>query len=105
MTPLVEVGKMTKRERLEDLGVVAEKLRCLLDYDLFSILEKNGCRRAKDAVEIFSELSEDKKYDLIHDLAYAIHEAQECIAECYSLAMWPDDDRIVSDEERYFPKK
>ncbi len=76
---------MTKRERLEDLGVLLEKISSLMDHDLFEICDKAGCR-TKDFDEHFRTLSEDKQSDLLHEIAYGIEDVSNKLADCWAIA-------------------
>ena len=83
---------MTKRERLEDLGVLLEKLATLMDDDLFDVLERNSCRRPKDICEAYDALNEDKRYDLLTELAYGVERVSNEIGECWAIARGSDTD-------------
>lgn len=81
---------MSKRERIEDLGVLKEKLKNLFNHELFDIFEKYDIRRPKDVCEIFSEIEEDKKLELVSSLAYMIEEVRDLIADCLDVAEGED---------------
>jgi hypothetical protein len=78
------------RERLEDLGRVSEKLSFLCDHEIFDWKEGARC---KDVCEWFSKLPEEKKYDIIHSLAYNLDEISNLLHDCYQVARWGDEDR------------
>ena len=69
-------------KRLEDIGRLNVMLANLLEHKLFDIMEDYGIRRPKDACERFDELSEEKRDDMIHKLAYAIEDIRDDIADC-----------------------
>jgi hypothetical protein len=76
------------RQRVEDLGRLAVLIRNLLDHQLFD--EGSLPRRPKDYWEWFSELSEDKKGDVLHAWAYGIAELSEKLYEMLSIAEGTD---------------
>jgi hypothetical protein len=84
--------EMTQRERIEDLGVLLEKLATLMDDDLFEVLERNSCRRPKDVCEAFEALTEDNRCDLLIEMAYGIERVSNEISECWSIARGSDTD-------------
>lgn len=78
--------------RIEDLGRIREKLSSLLDHELFSIFDKFGIGRAKDATWIFKDLSDERKDDLIHELAYGIEHVKGLICDCFFLSVGDRED-------------
>jgi hypothetical protein len=82
---------MTKRERLEDLGVLLEKLQSLMDHELFEIFDKLGCRR-KDFIEHIDALPEEKRDDILHSIAYGIDSVQSLIGDCWAIARGEDEE-------------
>lgn len=77
------------RERVEDLGMLAQRLAELCDHDLF---EWKGNIRNKEAAEWFMNLSDDKKEDTIHMIAYNLEFLSDELHECYQIARWGDVD-------------
>lgn len=77
---------MSKRERIEDLGRLAEKLDTLLDDDFFLLLSVYGCNRAKDFTEMFKNLNTDQQYELLHSIAYGIERIKDQLHDCSAIA-------------------
>ncbi len=73
---------MSGKHRLEDLGVLSEKLRMLSIHDVFGLIPG----RKKDFCEYFYELEVEKQWDLLHELIYGIDHVQEKILECLNVA-------------------
>ena len=83
---------MTKRDRLEDLGRLQEKIRQICDSDLMELLDRISCRRAKDFEQVFNEMSPEKKSDLLHEIAYGLEAVSNMLADCYCIAAGFDGD-------------
>jgi hypothetical protein len=81
---------MNKKERIEDIGRICEKLREVLDLDLFEQANRPG--RAKDGVEWWLTKTEEQQYDFIHDLSYNIENVEFALSEIYQIARWGDDE-------------
>lgn len=77
----MEVGKLMTRERIEDLGRLAEMLRQIMKDTRFDLLGT-----PKYAFSSFNALSDDEKFETIHDLAYFLDDLQSNVAECQSIA-------------------
>lgn len=75
------------KERIEDLGRLAELLKVIGDLDVLELY--NQC--PKDFVDWFSTLHDDVKEDVLHDLAYGIRDVQEKVAECEVIARGLED--------------
>lgn len=84
------------RERVEDLGRLAVMLRNLLDHRLFE--EDFAPRRSKDYSEWFSQLSEDKKDDILHEWVYGLDTVKEKISEMLDIAEGTDPLNEMSHE-------
>lgn len=76
------------RNRLEDLGRVMVMLENLLDHPLF---ENQYWHRPKDANEWFGKQSEEKKDDVIHEIAYALEGFDFKIHDILSICRGTDD--------------
>ena len=83
---------MTKRDRLEDLGRLQEKIRQICDSDLMEILDRISCRRPKDFEQVFNEMSDERKSDLLHEIAYGLETVSSMLADCYCIAAGLDGD-------------
>lgn len=70
------------KERIEDLGRLAELLKVIDNLEVLELYNQ----RPKDFVEWFSTLHENRKYDILHELAYGIWNLHEKIAECEVIA-------------------
>lgn len=77
---------MTKRHRLEDLGRLQEKISKISDHELFGIMDSIPCGRTKDFEDIFYELSDETKSDILHKIAYGIRDVGEMLSDCYCIA-------------------
>jgi len=84
------------RHRVEDLGRLAVMLRNLLDHSLFD--EASLPRRSKDYLEWFSELSEEKKDDVLHAWVYGINDLSEKLYEMLDIAEATDRLNEVDNE-------
>jgi hypothetical protein len=82
---------MSRRQRIEDLGVLSEKLHNLSKDELFEVID-SVCRRCKDFTDVFRTLSEDLKEELLDEIAYGIERVKEKILECYFVALGEEDD-------------
>lgn len=80
---------MAARDRLEDIGILCEKLHNLCDHEIF---EWMGNNRPKEATEWFSNLSDDAKDDVIHSMAYNLEFVQNQLYDMYQLARWGDEE-------------
>ena len=70
------------RQRIEDLGILAEKLETLLDHELF------------DAARMHDErfLQTYKDDDKLDELYHQIHYIKDELAECWHWARYGDTD-------------
>lgn len=82
-----EPRQMT-RLRVEDLGRIMERSKRLCDDGLF---DGRHWLRPKDACEWFGELTDEKKDDVIHDIAYSLQSIHEELLEIYFIACGSDD--------------
>ena len=73
---------MTKKERVEDLGIITEKLRIILDRDVFYHFKG----RPKDAYIEFFNMSEDKQCDMLVELAYDLSDLESALYEVLEVA-------------------
>jgi hypothetical protein len=71
------------KNRLEDLGKLSILLRYLFDHEIFDIFDET---RSKDACEWFTALSDDRKMEIIHALAYGLSDLKDKVAECFVIA-------------------
>ena len=78
------------RQRVEDLGRLAEKLSRVIEMCVFSTPKLYGLTRPKDAVEVFATLSTDKKDEFIHLMAYGIADLHSEISDCLDIAIGQD---------------
>lgn len=82
-----------KKQRIEDLGRIAELLKTASDHDLF---DWNNCKRPKDTVDWFFSLDESDKQDTIHAITYQLNDLMQIIIDAYQIARWGD---MESDED------
>lgn len=75
-----------QRQRIEDLGILTEKLSKLHDDEIFAKYETLGVRRKKDFMQAFAELSDEAKLSFADDLVYGIDRVHDEIAECWGVA-------------------
>lgn len=75
------------RNRLEDLGRLAEKLRHITEHELFNIV----IGRKKDYSETFYECSKERQAEVLHSIAYGIEEVENMIHYCLGIAEATDD--------------
>lgn len=83
---------MSKKERLEDLGILLVKIENIMEHDLFDCIENIGCNRPKDFIDVFDTLNEDQKEDFLHSLAYNISSVNDMLAECWCIAKGNDEE-------------
>lgn len=76
------------RQRVEDLGRLAVMLRNLLDHKLFD-RDSLPCR-SKDYWEWFSQLSEDRKSEVLYSWVYGIESISESLCEMLDIAEGTD---------------
>ncbi len=76
---------MSKRERIEDLGILSVHLHNLFHEDIFNEIERYY-RRPKDAFDSFNSLDENQKEEFIRMIAYGLQNIHEKIAECSQIA-------------------
>ncbi len=76
---------MNKRERVEDLGRIAERLNELLDNDIF-----NHCGCMFKGFKDFLENCQDE--DRCEELYLQIERLNEEIGDLYQIARWGDDE-------------
>ena len=74
------------RERIEDLGRISVLIDKLLDHELFNLIV---CRD-KDFIDSFEALEEDKRDDLLHNLAYGISSVRDELYEILCIAKGTD---------------
>ncbi len=79
---------MATKQRIEDLGRIAEKLSNITDNGLFQLYHQ----RPKDFLDWFQAQEKEKQSNLLHELAYRISQVEEEIHECYQIARWGDDE-------------
>lgn len=79
------------KQRIEDLGRLREKISALCDDDLFHLFEREGITRAKDAIDGFNNLTEERKEDLINDIAYGIERVLDELCACFFIADGEDE--------------
>lgn len=84
----------TMRERVEDLGRLAVMLRELI-YKEYNLPTHNGLweclGRPKDAEDEFNLLSEEKKREFIHSLAYTLQSILWDLHEMLRIAEGTDE--------------
>lgn len=74
------------RERIEDLGRLTVLLDNAADHEIFDTME-NFCQRPKDFTWLFSECKdEEKKDELLHNLAYGLDSLRNAIYDMLSIA-------------------
>ncbi len=81
---------MSRRDRIEDLGRIAEILNLACDDELF---EWKGNVRNKEAAEWFMNLNNEKQCETIHSLAYKIDYLHNKLHEMYQIARYGDDEQ------------
>lgn len=74
------------RERIEDIGRLLVMTEALVDHELFTLIT---CRD-KDFIDVFGEMKEDKKDDLLHSLAYSISSVRDQLYEMVSICRGTD---------------
>ena len=77
-------GLMAKKERIEDLGRIAELLRQSLNHELWDI--KDTFSRDKDFADLFQALPKEKQYDKLHELAYNMSSLREILNDVKMIA-------------------
>lgn len=84
---------MAKKERIEDIGRIAELLRQVLNHEMWDI--KDTFSRDKDFAERFQLLSHDKQHEKLHDLAYNMSTLRDIL---YDIKMIADGDEEELDQ-------
>jgi hypothetical protein len=79
-------SKKCTRQRIEDLGRISEIVKNLTEHELF---EWKYCRD-KDTAEWFLSLDDEKKFEIIHSLAYSITHLENKLYELYEIARYGD---------------
>lgn len=82
---------MARRERIEDIGKMEEKLSNLMDHELFSVIASFGCRRSKDFAEHFNTLDEEKSEELLYQIAYGLEKVYSEICDLWGIAVGEDE--------------
>ena len=80
------ISKQYTRQRIEDLGRICEMVKNLTESELF---EWKSCRD-KDAASWFLSLRDEKKFEIIHSLAYSITHVENKLYEIYEIARYGD---------------
>jgi hypothetical protein len=80
------------RERIEDLGRLCVMIDKLLEHDVFSLIT---CRD-KDFVDVFCEMKEEQKDDLLHSIAYGISGVRDELYNMLAIAQGSD---LLNDRE------
>jgi hypothetical protein len=78
--------KMTKKERIEDLGKLESMLNQATDHVLFDLMNEIPCTRPKDFVSCFRELSPERQEEFLHNLAYKLEDLRNDLLECWNVA-------------------
>ena len=81
---------MARKERIEDLGRIAELIRQVLNHDMWDI--KDTFSRDKDFGELFQALPQDKQYDKLHELAYNMSSLRDLLYDVKEIADGDEDD-------------
>ncbi len=74
------------RERIEDIGRLCVMIDKLLEHELFNIIT---CRD-KDFVDVFEEMQQEQRDDLLHSIAYGISSVRDELYEMLSIAKGTD---------------
>lgn len=75
---------MAFKERIEDLGRVAELIRQALNHDMWDI--KDTFFRDKDFAELFQASPQEKQYDRLHKLAYDMSSLRDILYDVQMIA-------------------
>ena len=73
---------MSKKERLEDLGRLYEKINLALDHEIFDLYSG----RKKDFEVWFYSLDSEKQHSILHTLIYGIDHISEKLHEMFYIA-------------------
>lgn len=76
------------RERVEDLGRIAEKLKQILDSEIFNEFPN---LRTKDLAGYLLHLPEQERFDKINFIMYAIRDLEIDLAEVHQIARYGDE--------------
>lgn len=79
---------MTKRERLEDIGRIQERLSALMEHEMFDLMERV---RPKDFTEWFRNQTEEEQDALLHTIAYGVQNINFEIADIWGIARGEDE--------------
>jgi hypothetical protein len=80
---------MAKRDRLEDLGRLFERLRVLHEHELFQ--EMSRFNKNYEIDEHLANCSEDERDNLVTNLRYWCNKVHEEIAACLCIAQADDE--------------
>lgn len=80
---------MTKRNRLEDLGRLHERLRVLFQHKLFDDMSRFSKHYEID--EYLATCTEEEKQDFFENLRYSCKEIEDEIAACLCIAQADDE--------------
>jgi hypothetical protein len=75
---------MAAKERIEDIGRIAELLRQALNHDMWDI--KDVFNRDKDFAELFMKLDKEKQHDKLHNLAYNMSSLRDILYDVQIIA-------------------
>jgi hypothetical protein len=78
---------LSKRERLEDLGVILEKVHQLTQHEVFDLYHG----RKKDIHGWWASINEDLKEEFLHKIAYGLADVSEKIVEIWEIALGEKD--------------
>ena len=81
---------MAKKERVEDLGRIAELMRTALNHGMWDI--KETFSRDKDFAEQFMKSDKEKQYDRLHELAYNMSSLRDILYDVQSIADGDEDE-------------
>jgi len=78
------------RERVEDLGRLAEKLEQIINEDVFELIYTAGASRTKDFEECCRYLDDERQLEMLNDFAYGLDNIKELLVECRDIALGQD---------------
>jgi hypothetical protein len=78
---------MTKKERLEDLGIILQLITDINDMKLFELYHG----RNKDFLDFWSNLDPEKQEDFLHKLPYLISDVKDKLSEVWCIARGDDE--------------
>jgi len=81
---------MARKERVEDLGRIAELMKQALNHEMWDI--KDTFSRDKEFAELFQNLEKDRQYEKLNELAYNMSSLRDLLYDVREIADGDEDE-------------